>query len=149
MRAATSMDQQNLCSSNSTLFHFKQCLICHLQSIFLIVRFDVCLCRQLQKFTHILPCYVRNALDLFFHPQLRRIIQFQQDFFIGFFFANGIDDQSAAGTQNLQRFMYWTPSWCGVNDRIQTLKWILLNRPRPSRRMYSSKPTSLSAGSAG
>lgn len=62
----------------------------------------------------------RDALDFFFLPQMLRVIEFQQIVFVKSFFADGIDNQPATGSQRLQSVYYRFPGRDGVDDAAES-----------------------------
>ena len=63
--------------------------------------------------------HIGNAFNFFFQPQMSRIVDLREDFFVVILFADGIDNQAAAGFQIFEGFHHRLPGRGGVDDAIE------------------------------
>ena len=93
------LDAQHFGSANFALFEIQQRLVGSGEGVFLHLRADGDFRREGKKFAHIRAGDVGDALDSFFHPQVGGIIQARKGGAVAVFFADGVDDQPAAGLE--------------------------------------------------
>src|SRR6266511_2758922 len=96
------LDDKNFRPPNSTTFQVCQCFVGIREGIGLHLRPDRYGGGKRQELCDILVCHVRNRLDLFLKPEMVVITQVEEVVLVSIFLANGVDNQSSAGTEVCQ-----------------------------------------------